>query len=42
MIQDSHSWASIRTKLSFKKIHVCTPMFIAALFTIAMNDMETV
>ena len=34
MIQQSHSWAYIQTKLQFKKIHV-PPMFIAALFTIA-------
>ena len=34
MIQQSHSWAYIQTKLQFKKIHV-PPMFIAALFTTA-------
>ena len=33
MIQQSHSWANIQTRLSFKKIHA--PLFIAALFTIA-------
>ena len=33
MTPQSHSWASIRTKLSLKK--TCTRMFIAALFTIA-------
>ena len=34
MIQQSHSWAYIWMKLSLKK-DACTPMFIAALFTIA-------
>ena len=34
LIQQFHSWASIQTKLSLKKIHG-TPMFTAALFTIA-------
>ena len=34
MIQQSHSWACIQTKLSFKKTHA-PPIFIAALFTIA-------
>ena len=33
MIQQSHSWAYIQTKLSLKKIHA-PPMFIAALFAI--------
>ena len=33
MIQQSHSWACIQTKLSLKK--TCTPLFIAALSTIA-------
>ena len=32
MIQQSHSWAYIWTKLQFKKIHT---IFIASLFTIA-------
>uniref|UniRef100_A0A8D1DAK5 Uncharacterized protein n=1 Tax=Sus scrofa TaxID=9823 RepID=A0A8D1DAK5_PIG len=34
MIQQSHSWAYIWTKLSLKKLQAF-PMFIAALFTIA-------
>ena len=33
MIQQSHSWAYIRTKLFIQK-DTCSPMFIAALFTI--------
>ena len=33
MIQQSHSWGCIQTKLNQKD--TCTPMFIAALFTIA-------
>ena len=33
MIQQSHSWASIQRKLRLKK--TCTPIFTAALFTIA-------
>ena len=33
MIQQSHSWAYIQAKLIQKD--TCTPMFIAALFTIA-------
>ena len=33
MIQQSHSWAYIQTKFSFKKIHA-NPLFIEALFTI--------
>ena len=33
MIQKSHSWAYIQTKLI--QNDTCTPMFIAALFTIA-------
>ena len=34
MIQQSYSWAYIWTKFSLKK-NKCTPMFTAALFTIA-------
>ena len=34
MFQQSHSWAYVRRKTQFKRIHV-PPMFIAALFTIA-------
>ena len=34
MIQQSHSWAYIWTKLIIQN-DTCTPMFIAALFTIA-------
>ena len=34
MIQQFHSWAYIRTKLSLKKIHAPV-LFMAALFTIA-------
>ena len=34
MIQQSHSWAYIQTKLKFIKIHA-PPTFIEALFTIA-------
>ena len=33
MIQQSHSWEYIQTKLIQK--HTCTPMFIAAIFTVA-------
>ena len=34
MIQQSHSWACVQTKLSFKKKkNTCTPVFIVALFT---------
>ena len=33
MIQQSHSWAYIQTK--FIQKDTCTPMFIAALFTVA-------
>ena len=35
MTPQSHSWVSIRTKLSLKKTHAPTCMFIAALFTTA-------
>ena len=35
MIQQSHSWAYIQTKLEFEKIHAPLPMFTAALFTAA-------
>ena len=35
MIQQSHSWAYIQTKLYFIQKDACTPMFIAALLTIA-------
>ena len=35
MTPQSHSWASIRTKLYSKGTHAPTRMFIAALFTIA-------
>ena len=35
MIQQSHSWVSIRTKLSLKKTHAPTCMFTAALSTTA-------
>ena len=34
MIQQSHSWAYIWRKLLIQKV-TCTPMFIAAVFTIA-------
>ena len=34
MIQQSHFWAYIQTKLSLKKIYA-TPMLISALFTMA-------
>ena len=34
MIQQSHSWAYIQKKTVIQK-DTCTPMFIAALFTIA-------
>ena len=34
MIQQSHSWAYIQTKLPLKK-NTCNPMFTAALFTVA-------
>ena len=34
MIQQSHSWAHVQRTRSFKQVHA-TPMFIAALFTIA-------
>ena len=34
MIQQSHSWAYTQTELFLEK-DTCTPMFIAALFTIA-------
>ena len=33
MIQQSHSWAYIQKKTLIKK-ETCTPMFIAAIFTI--------
>ena len=35
MIQKSHSWGYIQTKLQFKKIYASIHMFMAALFTIA-------
>ena len=35
MTPQSHSWVSIRTKLSLKKTHAPTCMFTAALFTTA-------
>ena len=35
MIQESHSWAYIRRKKSIIQKDTCTPMFTAALFTIA-------
>ena len=34
MVLQSHSWAYIQTKLQLKK-GTCTPIFAAALFTIA-------
>ena len=34
MIQESHSWAYIQKKTCIEK-DTCTPLFIAALFTIA-------
>ena len=38
MIQQSHSWAHIQRKLEFED--TCTPVFTAALFTIAKTWKE--
>ena len=38
MIQKFHSWACIRTKLKFKKIHAPLCEFMAALFTMPRHE----
>ena len=40
MTPQSHSWASIRTKLYLKETHAPACMFIAALFTIARTGKQ--
>ena len=35
MIQQSHSWAHIISRQNYNSKNTCTPIFIAALFTIA-------